>query len=362
RKTPGPRRRRAVGRRTAGDLPGFGPARPGRGRHRPPADRTPWPAAAPAGAGAGRDGASARTRTGPRLPADGGAGAGQPLAGRRPGARRGAHRSRFGRPLLRPAPARTGDRGVRRAVPRHPPPRAGVRGTVPRHHRRRRGAPARSGAARAGAQRRGGDRRPQPPQRKPRAQRRGPRRDRPAQAVAGAGGRAPAGPFRDRRWRAGVAGGAGVGLNRWLVVGGWGVVGKRNCKDPLVWRRAVDLVPEVYTVVRRLPREENFAPGDQLRRAVVPVAANIAEGQSRRHPGEFLQYLSVAKGSLAELHTQLVVAERLDYIPGISSSASNTSSPASPAPCPVWPRRSRAPQPHQPPTISAPTPPEMPNS
>src|SRR5690606_22218619 len=100
-----------------------------------------------------------------------------------------------------------------------------------------------------------------------------------------------------------------------------------------------------------------------------PVAARRRSG-GRKHcrrtiqtpPKEFLQYLSVAKGSLAELHTQLVVAERLDYIPGISSSASNTSSPASPAPCPVWPRRSRAPQPHQPPTISAPTPPEMPNS
>src|SRR5690606_19794100 len=100
-----------------------------------------------------------------------------------------------------------------------------------------------------------------------------------------------------------------------------------------------------------------------------PVAARRRSG-GRKHcrrtiqtpPKEFLQYLSVAKGSLAELHTLLVVAERLDYIPGISSSASNTSLPASPAPCTVWPRRSRAHQPHQPPTISAPTPAEMPNS
>lgn len=93
-------------------------------------------------------------------------------------------------------------------------------------------------------------------------------------------------------------------------------MGKRNYKDLLVWRRAIDLVPEVYSVIRQLPREESFALGDQLRRAVVSVAANIAEGQARRHPKEFLQHLAIAKGSLAELHTLLIIAERLGYIPG----------------------------------------------
>ena len=106
-----------------------------------------------------------------------------------------------GRPLFRAAPARTAARGVRGAVPRYPPPRAGVRGTVPRHRRRRRSASARSRAPRAGAQRRGGDRRPQPSQRQRRAQRRRPRRHRAAEAGAGAGRRAPARPLRGRRRR-----------------------------------------------------------------------------------------------------------------------------------------------------------------
>src|SRR5690606_24097331 len=212
RKTACPGRRRPLRRRAAGDLPGLGPARPGRGGHRAPAARAPRPAAAPAGARATRDGAPAGARPGARQPAGGRAGTGQPLAGGRARARPGADRSGLGRPLLRPAPAGAADRGVRGPVPGHPPPRARVRGTVPRHHRRRRGASARSGAACAGAQRRRGDRGPQPPEREPRAQRRRPRGHRPAQAVAGAGGRAPARPFRDRRWRAGVAGGARLGL------------------------------------------------------------------------------------------------------------------------------------------------------
>lgn len=102
----------------------------------------------------------------------------------------------------------------------------------------------------------------------------------------------------------------------WLVVGEFGDVrlSKRNYKDLLVWRRAIDLVPVVYGVVNLLPREENYALGDQLRRAAVSIAANIAEGQARRHPKEFLQYLAIAKGSLAELHTLLVIAERLGYL------------------------------------------------
>lgn len=91
-------------------------------------------------------------------------------------------------------------------------------------------------------------------------------------------------------------------------------MGKRNYKDLLVWRRAIDLVPVVYGVVKLLPHEENYALGDQLRRAAVSNAANIAEGQARRHPQEFLQYLAIAKGSLAELHTLLIIAERLSYL------------------------------------------------
>src|SRR5690606_33337505 len=122
RKTAGAWRRRAVGRRAAGDLHGFGPARPGRGDHRPTAAGRPRPAAPAAGAAGARARATAGPGAGARLPALGGAGAVQPLARRRPGTRRGAHRPGLRRPLLRPAPARPGDRDLRGAVPGYAPP------------------------------------------------------------------------------------------------------------------------------------------------------------------------------------------------------------------------------------------------
>lgn len=75
----------------------------------------------------------------------------------------------------------------------------------------------------------------------------------------------------------------------------------------------MDLVPTVYGVVRTFPKFEIYALSDQIRRAVVSIPANIAEGQARQHPKEFVQHLMIAKGSLAELHTLLIVACRLGY-------------------------------------------------
>src|SRR3990172_7283774 len=89
---------------------------------------------------------------------------------------------------------------------------------------------------------------------------------------------------------------------------------KNNYRDLVVWQRAIDLVPEVYQLVKQIPKEETYALGDQLRRAAVSIPANVAEGQARQHHKEFLQHISIAKGSLAELHTLLVVAQRLGYI------------------------------------------------
>jgi len=88
----------------------------------------------------------------------------------------------------------------------------------------------------------------------------------------------------------------------------------QSYRDLKVWQQAIDLVPEVYQLLRKLPKEENYALADQIRRAVVSIAANIAEGQARQHTKEFLQHLSIARGSLAELDTLLTVAERLGYL------------------------------------------------
>ena len=89
---------------------------------------------------------------------------------------------------------------------------------------------------------------------------------------------------------------------------------KKNYKDLLAWQKAIELAPHVYHLIKKLPKEETFALGMQLRRAVVSVASNIAEGQARGHKKEFLQHLNIAKGSLAELHTQFIIAEKVNYI------------------------------------------------
>jgi len=86
--------------------------------------------------------------------------------------------------------------------------------------------------------------------------------------------------------------------------------------DLVVWQRAMQLVPLVYSVARRLPVEERYGLSDQLRRAVVSIPANIAEGQARQHPRESIQALTVARGSLAEVDTLLLVAVALGYVDG----------------------------------------------
>ena len=88
----------------------------------------------------------------------------------------------------------------------------------------------------------------------------------------------------------------------------------RSFRDLKIWQRAMDLVPQVYMIAQLLPSHERFGLMDQIRRAAVSVPSNIAEGQARRHTKEFIQHLSIARGSLAELQTLLLVAERLQYL------------------------------------------------
>jgi len=81
----------------------------------------------------------------------------------------------------------------------------------------------------------------------------------------------------------------------------------------LVWRKGIDLVKEIYRMTKPFPAEERFGLISQMRRAAVSVPSNIAEGQARRTTGEFVQFLSQAEGSIAELDTQLVLAVELGY-------------------------------------------------
>lgn len=85
-------------------------------------------------------------------------------------------------------------------------------------------------------------------------------------------------------------------------------------RDLKVWQKAIELTSEVYKLVKLLPNEERYALSDQIRRAVVSVPSNIAEGRGRGTNKEFVRYLLMSRGSLWEVSTQLEICERLQYL------------------------------------------------
>ena len=87
----------------------------------------------------------------------------------------------------------------------------------------------------------------------------------------------------------------------------------RDYRDLLIWQKAMDFTLEVYLLTKQFPREERFALTSQLRRSSVSVPSNIAEGHARQG-NEFASYLSIARGSLAEAETQLLLAAKVGYI------------------------------------------------
>lgn len=89
----------------------------------------------------------------------------------------------------------------------------------------------------------------------------------------------------------------------------------RSYKDLIVWQKAMDLVGLVYQATRQFPKEELYGLTNQVRRAVVSIPSNIAEGQARKSSAEFKNFLSIARGSLAEVETQLLIANKLNYLP-----------------------------------------------
>lgn len=84
-------------------------------------------------------------------------------------------------------------------------------------------------------------------------------------------------------------------------------------RDLVVWQNAMQIVEETYILIRKLPKEEKYALSDQMRRAAVSIPSNIAEGQARRTTKDFIKFLSIARGSIAELETQYLICVRLGY-------------------------------------------------
>jgi four helix bundle protein len=88
----------------------------------------------------------------------------------------------------------------------------------------------------------------------------------------------------------------------------------RDYRDLIVWQKAIKLVEMVYRVTKKFPKEEIYALSNQIRRAAVSIPSNIAEGHARKSTRVFLQFLSVAYGSLKEVETQIYISLRLQYI------------------------------------------------
>lgn len=84
-------------------------------------------------------------------------------------------------------------------------------------------------------------------------------------------------------------------------------------RDLKVWQKSMELAYMVYDLVKILPREEQYSLSDQMRRAVISIPSNISEGYYRNTTREYIRFLSISKGSLGELETQLYLCEGLGY-------------------------------------------------
>ncbi|WP_032935612.1 four helix bundle protein [Mesorhizobium sp. WSM3626] len=92
-------------------------------------------------------------------------------------------------------------------------------------------------------------------------------------------------------------------------------------KDLVVWQQAMDLAVAVYGATKSWPKEELYGLTSQVRRAATSVPANIAEGYGREVRGSYQQFLRIAQGSLKELETQLLIAERIGIAPQTTTSS-----------------------------------------
>ena len=85
----------------------------------------------------------------------------------------------------------------------------------------------------------------------------------------------------------------------------------RSYKELTVWQKSINLVEGIYTLTSEFPNAEIYGLTSQMRRAVISIPSNIAEGQKRKDLPEYLQFLRIANGSAAELETQLIISRRL---------------------------------------------------
>ncbi len=85
----------------------------------------------------------------------------------------------------------------------------------------------------------------------------------------------------------------------------------RSYKDLIVWQKSIQLVKSIYRITEHFPKSELYGLSSQMRRAAISIPSNIAEGYKRKGRAEFIQFLSIAGGSAAELETQLIISKEL---------------------------------------------------
>jgi four helix bundle protein len=85
-------------------------------------------------------------------------------------------------------------------------------------------------------------------------------------------------------------------------------------RDLVVWQKGMALVTEIYRLSQRFPKDELYGLASQIRRAAVSIPSNIAEGRGKSSKGEFQQFLHHSRGSLAEVETQIIIAQNLGYL------------------------------------------------
>lgn len=87
-----------------------------------------------------------------------------------------------------------------------------------------------------------------------------------------------------------------------------------NFKELLVWQKFINFVTEIYELTNDFPKDEMYGLTSQIRRASISIPSNIAEGNSRRSVADYLQFLKIARGSCAEVETQLIIAQNLKFL------------------------------------------------
>jgi four helix bundle protein len=88
----------------------------------------------------------------------------------------------------------------------------------------------------------------------------------------------------------------------------------KSYKELDVWKKGIEIVDVVYKMTGKFPKEERYGLTTQMQRAAVSIASNIAEGFARQHTKEYQQFCYIALGSCAELETQLIIAQRRNYV------------------------------------------------